>query len=172
MAYAVGFYGNLSPYYNFGHSKFVPEISRQIFYQILTANPLYTDPDAFYREVIDELYPQVETEIFSYSKPYMQLNFPEDGGVTGYFGRNVTKKDLALIKEFALEQKIDLLNTRAFRRGATLVVTVGSIETHRTQLGIDFKGQIFDLVYGEFQTYLEESQAYLKKAYNYAANET
>ena len=90
----AGFYGNLSNYHSFGHNKFIPEISAETFKTILLSNPLYNDEDAFYKEVVDELYPQVETEIFNIDKPYTQLNFPEEGGVTGYFSRNMNKADL------------------------------------------------------------------------------
>ena len=57
IAYASGFYGNMSNYHNFGDMKFIPEISSDVFLQILKSNPLYDDEDAFYKEVIDEMYP-------------------------------------------------------------------------------------------------------------------
>ena len=80
----------------------------------------------------------MEQELFSVGKPYTQLNFPHEGGVTGYFSRNMTKEDLALVKAFLDEQKIDVLNTRAFKEGDKYVVTVGSIKTDGTRKGIDF----------------------------------
>jgi len=43
---------------------------------------------------MSEVYPKIETEIFALDKPYTQLNFPHEGGVTAYFGRNMTAKDL------------------------------------------------------------------------------
>ena len=55
------------------------------------------------------------------------MNFPEEGGVTGYFSRNMTKSDLALVKEFLDSKKIDVLNTRAFKNGEKYIITVGSI---------------------------------------------
>jgi hypothetical protein len=42
----------------------------------------------------------VEKEIFAIEKPYTQLNFPEEGGVTGYFSPNMVKADLELVKRF------------------------------------------------------------------------
>jgi len=41
--------------------------------------------------------PQLEREIFSLEKPYTQINFPDEGGVTAYFSRNINKEDLAAI---------------------------------------------------------------------------
>jgi len=57
LAYVGGFYGNMSNYHSFGDMKFIPDLSPEAFKKILTSNPLYGDQDAFYREVIDELYP-------------------------------------------------------------------------------------------------------------------
>ena len=57
VAYVGGFYGNMSNYHSFGDMKFIPELTPESFKKILTSNPLYGDQDAFYREVIDELYP-------------------------------------------------------------------------------------------------------------------
>lgn len=171
MAYVGGFYGNLSNYHNFGHNKFIPELSRATFHQILLSNPCYNDQDSFYREVIDELYPQVEEEIFNIDKPFTQLNFPDEGGVTGYFSRNMTKDDLAMVQRFLLSQGVDILNTRAFKVGEKYVVTVGSIDTYRSKDNISFEGKNFYLKYGEFKPYLEEANVYLKEAWKYCANE-
>jgi dipeptidyl-peptidase-3 len=90
------------------------------------------------------------------------LNFPEQGGVTGYFSRNMTKSDLALVKEFLDSRKIYVLNTRAFKKGDKYIITVGSISKLGTQKDIDFKGNKFDINYGEFAPYLEECNYYLK----------
>jgi hypothetical protein len=61
------------------------------------------------------LYPQVEKEIFAYESPYTQINFPHNGGITAYWSRNMTAEDLTLVSEFLKHQKIDVLNTRAFK---------------------------------------------------------
>jgi len=60
-------------------------------------------------------------------KPYNQLGFPHKGGVTGYFSRNMTADDLTLIKEFLIDQKIDILITRAFKEYGGFTITVGSV---------------------------------------------
>lgn len=145
MAYVGGFYGNMSNYQSFGHLKFIPELSPEDFEKILYSNPLYTDPTTLYKEVVDELYPQVKEELFNIDKPYTQINFPYEGGITGYFSRNMTKEDLALTKEFLDSQKIDLLNTRQFKKGDKIVVTIGSISKEGSKTDIEFKGQKFDL---------------------------
>jgi len=140
VAYAGGFYGNMSNYYHFGQSKFVPELSPEAFKKILTSNPLYQDQSACYKEVVDQILPLVEKEIFAFEPPYTQINYPSEGGITAYFSRNMTKEDLALVLEFADSKNLNLLNTRAFKENGKIVITVGSIDTEKTQKGIEFKG--------------------------------
>lgn len=79
------------------------------------------------------LYDKIETEIFAYDKPYTQLNFPEEGGVTAYFGRNMKQEDLTLVREFLNDQKLDILNTRAFKDKDVYYITIGCIEKSITQ---------------------------------------
>jgi hypothetical protein len=57
IAFVGGYYGNMSNYHSFGDMKFIPDVSRESFKKILLSNPLYSDGDALYKEVIDELYP-------------------------------------------------------------------------------------------------------------------
>ena len=171
VAYAGGFYGNFSNYHSFGHMKFIPDISEDVFKTILDSNPLMNDEDALYKTVIEELWPLIKPEIFNIERPYTQINFPDEGGITAYFSRNMTKVDLALVKEFCASIKLDLLNTRTFKKGdGSFVVTVASIDeskkTHK------FKDTDFHVVYGEFAPYLKECQYALTQAKKYAANDT
>lgn len=173
IAYCAGFYGCMSNYSTFGFQKFAPECSMQVFKKILYSNPMYGDPDAFYSEVIDDLYSQVEVEVFNVDKPFTSLNYPDSGGITSYFSRNMTKDDLKVVKDFLKEQKIDILNTRVFKNDeGKFALTVGSISKERTRKEVEFKGHKFDINYGEFAPYLEEVNYYLKKALNYVENDT
>lgn len=161
----------MSNYYNFGAMKFVPDLSMASFKKIIYSNPLYGDQDSFYREVVDEIYPQIEVEIFAYESPFRQLQFPYDGGVTAYFGRNLTKEDLDLVGAFCDDQKVSLLNTRTFKENGKFIITVGSVSKDLTRRDIEFKGQKFDIEYGEFAGYLEEVNFYMSEALKYAGNE-
>ena len=51
------------------------------------------------------------------------------------------------------------------------MITVGSIGTEKSRSDIQFKGQTFDIKYGEFAPYLAECNNYLKEANKYCANE-
>lgn len=100
MAYVGGFYGNLSNYHSFGHMKFVPKVDQAVFLTILKSSPNFEIPTSKLPSLIADVYPVIQKEIFALEKPYTQLNFPQDGGVTAYFGRNLDKADLAFVTEF------------------------------------------------------------------------
>jgi len=81
-------------------------------------------------------------------------------------------EELKLVGDFLKAQKIDILNTRAFKQGPNkYLITVGSILTEGSQQGIEFQGNTFDIQYGEFAPYLEECVTYLQRALKYAAND-
>ncbi|CDW76384.1 dipeptidyl-peptidase 3 [Stylonychia lemnae] len=170
VAYVGGFYGNMSNYHSFGDMKFVPEIPQEKFRAILYSNPLYSDATSFYAELLDRVYPLVEREIFALEKPFTTLNYPEKGGITAYFSSNMVMADLDLVREFLADQKINPLNTRAFKRDdGTYLITVGSINTGERE--VTFKDKQFTVQHGEFSKYLEECNQYLEQAKLYAAND-
>ena len=65
--------------------------------------------------------------------------------MTGYFSSNMVSADLSLVQEFMVDQKIDILNTRAFKKADRIVITVGSVSNEGSKTGIEFKGQKFDI---------------------------
>jgi dipeptidyl-peptidase-3 len=67
---------------------------------------------------------------------------------------------------------LDILNTRAFKKDGKITITVGSISTDGTKSDIEFKGTKFDIIYGEFASYLVECNQALKECVKYCANET
>ena len=122
IAYAGGFYGNLSNYHSFGHMKFIPEISPEKFWAILGSNPKASQEGSLIHFALAQFKSQVEHEIYAYETPYTQINFPHDGGITAYFSRDMTADDHTLIKAFLLSAEavaagLDILNTRAWKRG-------------------------------------------------------
>ena len=171
LAYAAGFYGNFGNYHDFGHNKFAPRLSEKTFYQILISNPLMNDATHSYRETLEELWSLISVEVFALEKPYTQLHFPHKGGVTGYFSRNLDQFELDTISEFLIAEKIDILNTRAFKNeDGSITITVGS--RLAPPIGeCEFNGIKFWIQAGEFAPYLAEACIYLNRAKNYAAND-
>ena len=175
MAYAASFYNNMGNYVTFGSSKFIPELKPETFKTILVRNPLYREygeRGTLYRYMVKVIYPMIEKEIFAINKPYKILGFPKEGGVTGYFGRNMDREDLKIVKEFMDSEGIDVLNTRAFKSAPKhYQITIGSISHEKTMKNIPYKGMLFDLEYGEFSSYLQEVVKYLRRAVKYSAND-
>jgi CheY-like chemotaxis protein len=76
-----------------------------VFSKILYSHPKIKEKNFVLQTYLDLLLPQVDKEVFSLEKPYTQLNFPYEGGVTGYFSRNMTPEDLKLIREVLIKEK-------------------------------------------------------------------
>lgn len=109
--------------------KFVPNLSRETFKKILESNPMFTYANSNYKNYYEQIFPWVEREIFTLDKPFTQLGFPEQGGVTAYFSPSMTKADLDLAKDFMMQKDINPLNTRCFKKGEkSFEITVGSID--------------------------------------------
>ena len=84
--------------------------------------------------MVDETWSDISKDVYAFSKPYKQLGFPEDGGVTAYFGRNLKKDELKLVKEFLDHEGIDVLNKKKKKKEERkYIITVGSKDTNRTK---------------------------------------
>ena len=171
VAYAGGFYGNMSNYHSFGDIKFIPDLhSFEKFSSILRSHPDIETPDCHLKYVLDLLLPQIDKEVFNRDKPYTQLNFPHEGGVTGYFSRNMDLNDLQLVKEVLMREKVDILNTRAFKKDdGEIIITVGSIQ--QSSRKVAHADRHFEIRFGEFASYLQDMNYYLERALPYAAND-
>lgn len=70
-----------------------------------------------------------------------------------------------------MSEKVDILNTRAFKKdNGEIVITVGSIEQSTRK--VEFGGHTFEIKFGEFASYLKDINYYLERALPYCANET
>lgn len=135
----------MSNYHSFGDMKFVPDLpSFEVFTKILYSHPKINEHGFVLKKYLDQLLPQVNKEVFSLDKPYTQLNFPYEGGVTGYFSRNMTPEELKLVREVLMKEKVDILNTRAFKHeNGTIIITVGSIE--QSTRTVTHEGRTFEI---------------------------
>lgn len=174
-AYAAAFYQYMGNYHSFGSMKFRPNMDENLFRTILMRHPLFLAKNAkghLYRKIVNEVYPQIKDELFDTKSPYKQLGYPEEGGTTSYWSNSMTKDDLAKVQGFMKHMNMSLLNTRAFKvHKGHYLITIGSIDTQDSRKDIEFKGDKFDLKFGEFSNYLKEVNMYLKKAMNYTNND-
>ena len=149
--------------------KFIPEITSDKFWGILTSHPDASNQEAPIGFALHHMRSCVDKEIFAYEKPYTQLNFPESGGITGYFSRNMTQGDLDLTKRFlkteqCVSKGLDILNTRVFKRAENdYILTVASVSDQES-CTVELEGSSFELRFGEFSDYLHECNYNLTKA--------
>jgi dipeptidyl-peptidase-3 len=76
IVYAGGFFSNMSNYQAFGHNKFIPECSPEAFAKILSSNPLVHDDRSSYKRYFEQVYPQVERELFAMGEQFKVINLP------------------------------------------------------------------------------------------------
>jgi hypothetical protein len=76
----------------------------------------------------------------------------------------MTPEDLKAVKECLMANKVDILNTRAFKEeDGSITITVGSISSSSNK-SFEHNGRKFTFRYGEFSEYLKETVFYLEKA--------
>ena len=96
-AYSASFFTTYGNYRQYGSKKFIPEVNSTVFKKILDSSPFAHQNGTkgkLYQQLVKELYPQIEKEIFSLDGQYKSLGYPSDGGITAYFSLNMTKPDL------------------------------------------------------------------------------
>ena len=78
--------------------------------------------------------------------------------------------DLQLVKEVLMREKVDILNTRAFKKDdGEIIITVGSIQ--QSSRKVAHADRHFEIRFGEFASYLQDMNYYLERALPYAAND-
>ena len=65
-----GFFGNMSNYHSSGYNKFIPEIPKEKFTDIMKAHPDYGKDTSTYRKYFDKLFIEIEKEIYATGRPY------------------------------------------------------------------------------------------------------
>jgi len=93
VAYAAAFFSNMGNYRLTDNRKFIPDMKADVFRTILISHPLYNKKHAFYKEVIDELWPQVKTEIFNNAQPFAQQGYSFMNQTTGLQSCNIDQDE-------------------------------------------------------------------------------
>lgn len=146
----------MSNYESFGHTKIVPSIEEKEFTELVQLHPSYEDKASLYRKIVDEILPLIQREIFNSKSPFTTIGFPEEGGVSAYYSRNMKKEDRALIENYAEKENFSLLNTRVFKTGEhKFTITVASSEKTDPRV-INYEGAEITIQNGEFAQYLKD----------------
>ncbi len=165
--YAACFYSNMGNYLSFGDTKFIPRISREQFAIVVDAAARLADP-------VDtrllELWSTHARRIYSLGPDERQLGIGSEGR-SNYYGENVTSEDIALVKAFMVERKLEAWNTRLFKDDASGVLTVRIAAAKERTVGpIAYKGNLIILEYGDHAAIMKRVAWAFGKALPYAAN--
>ena len=98
----------MSNYESFGNTKIMSGLDEKEFTQLVEMHPSYDNKESLYRKIADDILPLIQREILNGESPFTTIGFPEEGGVSAYYSRNMKKADRTLIETYAEKD----LNTR------------------------------------------------------------
>jgi dipeptidyl-peptidase III len=161
LEYFAMVYSNMGNYTSFGDSKFVPAIPKETFVKIVASAD--AGPAAIDAELLEAIYDLHDGKL--------TLDFPPKG-ITRYYSPNITRDDAVVANDFLASKKIDGVNTRVFKEDdGTLVIRVAAAEEKHVP-AVSFHGRAIAVYYGDFKEEMARVVAELRKARNYAENET
>ncbi len=154
---------NVGNFKSFGDTKFLPRVPEEVFRKIVAASG---------SDKAKSLYEQVSMYIYG-EKPEecLLLGYPNDGHVSGYYSKNVSKADVDFVQKWADVKGFSTLNTRLFKlENGNYELLVASGES-KPSSEHTHEGKSIKVVYGDFSEKLQKVAAELKQAVQYAANE-
>lgn len=129
MAYSAAVFNNCGNFRSFGDTKFVPELSKDDFWGIISSSCAFKT----HGDVMSNIWEKINYEVYTEKDPHQHIGFPDKNGVTSYYSYNVTSADAELLDKFCQEHKISPLNTRLFKEedeeGVRYVLRIASAET-------------------------------------------
>lgn len=177
--YAAQFLGNLGNYKGFGDVKFLPRCKKEDVEQLCKAAGLQQCNAA-----VDGMFVDAQTT----TQEAMLLGFPAKGHVSGYYpdSPDLTQGEIEAIGEFLGGKELLPENTRVKKKGGTYEVLVASAASKVEEVDVDtndrkkewkvdsgvLKGGTITLVYGDSSNDMANVAQNIKKAQEYATNET
>ncbi|KAI9596911.1 peptidase family M49-domain-containing protein [Syncephalis fuscata] len=163
--YSAQCLGNLANFKSFGDVKFVPRVPAETFRKVVAASARHEEALPLFDKLSDEIYAV---------KPAARtlLGYPDDGHVTNYYSKNITKDDIKLVQSFCESRHMDPLNTRLFKQDdGTFTLRIASAEHDREPERHTFQDRTILLVKGDYHPQMAAIAAELKQAIPYAAND-
>ncbi|KRX04493.1 hypothetical protein PPERSA_06046 [Pseudocohnilembus persalinus] len=111
MAYCAGFFNNCGNYKSFGSTKFVPEVSEEIFTKFIQLSNNYQ----VHQKLIDFLWEDIKELVFQYKGILEKIDFPSKGQI-GYYSQNITKEEIQKVDEFLKIMNLDPTTTRILKQ--------------------------------------------------------
>lgn len=169
LEYSAMFLVNLGNYKSFGDTKFLPRIPQETFEKVV---------DASGSPAARTIWPNVKADIYALEPvAALSLGKPDQGHVTNYYSADVKSEDVADIQATLDEKKFSPVNTRLFKKtDGTFDLRIASVNRnppHGVETSFKTKGgRTVTASYGDFWEALEQVNENLKKAKEYAANDT
>ncbi|XP_012285415.1 dipeptidyl peptidase 3 isoform X2 [Orussus abietinus] len=183
LVYICGILANSGNYKSLGDSKIIPNLPKEKFEAIIKASKAYKENS----DSIENIWNKIQKSMYSLEGKVKSLGLG-DKGITTYFSANCTTDDAELVKEFLQKKDIGAYNTRCFKTtetwddaGTKKERNVYEIRLASIEKGEDnkitlpeeiFQGAKFKVTRGDYSELLEGVVSNLKKAKEYAGNET
>ncbi|CAK9809003.1 Dipeptidyl peptidase 3 [Anthophora plagiata] len=178
LVYTCGVFANAGNYRSFGDSKIIPNLPKEKFETVVKISKAYQNNPKDVQEILDK----IQEIMYSIEGKLKSLGLGEKG-VTTYFSANCTHKDAELINDFMQNKGLEPYNTRCFKIANKENESMDMYEIRLASVKTDtdpnitlseevFKNAKFKITRGDYSKLLVPVVDNLKKAKEYAANET
>ncbi|CAG0890395.1 unnamed protein product [Cyprideis torosa] len=162
LVYAAAFFFNFGNYKGYGDTKFVPDIPRAKFDELMKAVG---------DETLLKLYDELADDLFSLNERNVHLGLSPKG-VTTYHSSNISLEDSDLVARFLEKNEIPAWNSRLFKvdENSYEVRLAAALTGSKTETKT-FEGKSFKVVAGDYELFLKDVLTNLSEAKKYAAND-
>lgn len=165
-AYLAGFLQNCGNYFSFGDNKFIPEISREKFWTFIKGSEAYKlEP-----QKVEDVWRSIETEIFSYKKPYGEIGFSDNGCLSSYYSPNMSKADCKFVQDFLESISMSALNTRVVKVNDDFYKVLVCSYASGGKV-YEYQNKKISVVFGDFSPFMDKLIHNLRESKNFAAND-
>jgi dipeptidyl-peptidase-3 len=170
LVYSAATLQNIGNYTSFGDNKFIPDITPDKFWTVITCSKAYEE----HKEAITDIWENIKEVIYKTEAPFGTIRFREDGGLTTYYSANMTKKEAEIIKNFQEKEKIAPWNTRLLKRDEkSFCLTIASAEMGNLPYikEHEWEGVKVEVRNGEFAPFMKKVVYHLSECLKYADND-
>lgn len=176
LVYTCGILANSGNYKSFGDSKIIPNLPKDKFETILKVSRAYKTDS----KELEDIWNKIHNVMYSIKGKSKSLGLG-DKGVTTYFSANCTHEDADVVNKFMQKKGLESYNARCFKTVNAENVNQYEIRLASVQTNTDpnvtlseeiFENARFKITRGDYSPLLTLVVDNLRKAINYAANET
>lgn len=157
---------NAGNFKSFGDSKFIPEVSKEVFAKFWRSTPYWSS----HEEDFNKIWERIETYIFTAEKPYALIQFSDKEGTSGYYSKNCTSTDAEKVKKILIDKGIMSENNRLVKVSDNEFIVKIASEVQKEE-SFEKDGVKIHLKFGEFSSFLKLVNKYLEEANKFSANE-